>query len=129
MLTCGPVIGMLYGVALVSEHRPDPSSRAAGSGLIVRTTSNGRSTEVDVLSDDGVFTVTVPAVADEAAASRFSGLFRQVTSLRLDVSDHEVEASVRGVRHRLPVTQPVGLHVALSLAARGVPAVVARRGR
>jgi hypothetical protein len=120
---------MLYGVTLVSEHRPDPTSPDTGCGLVVRTSSNGRSTEVDVLADDGVVTVTVPAVADEAAAARFAGLFRQVTSVRLDVDGHEVEASVRGVRHRLPVTQPVGLHVALSLAAQGVPALVSWRGR
>lgn len=100
-----------------------------GPGLVVRTAALGRATEVDVLSDDGVYTVTVPAVADAAAAARFAGLFRQVTSLRFEVSDHRVEAHVRGIRHRLPVSQPVGLPVALSLAARGVPATVARRGR
>jgi hypothetical protein len=128
MLTYGSVVGMLSIVALVDEHPHDPLPTVSRGGLIVRTTCNGRSTEVDVLTDDGVFTITVPAVADEAAAERFAGLFRQVTSLRLEVVDHEVAATVRGIRHRLPVSQPVGLGVALSLTGRGVPAMVTRQG-
>lgn len=116
-------------MALVHHrHQPDDASPVDACGLVVRTTAHGRATDVDVLADDGVFTVTVPAVADDRAAARFAGVFRQVTSLRLDVDDHDVVASVRGVRHRLPASQRVGLSVALSLASRGVPAIVARRG-
>jgi hypothetical protein len=117
---------MLYGVTLVSQ--PMPHVVGASSGLIVRTTVGDRSTEVDVLADDGLFTVAIPARADDAAATRFAGLFRRVVSVRLDVDGHDVAATVRGVRHRLPTTQPVGLPVALSLAARGVPAIVSRSG-
>jgi hypothetical protein len=115
-------------MALVSDPVLD-EAQASDGGLIVRTSSNGRSTEVDVLGPDGIFTVSVPGIADDGAASRFLAVFRQVVSVRFDVRDHEVGATVRGVRHRLPVEQSVGLSTALSLAARGIPTLVVREGR
>lgn len=117
---------MLYVVTVLGEPRAHPAAQA--SGVIVRTSCRDRVTEVDVLADDGLFTVAVPARADDAAADRFASLFRRVLSLHFDVHDHDVTARVSGVRHRLPTDQPVNLPVALSLAARGVPALVHRYG-
>lgn len=118
------MVGMLYVVTLLGELRAHPAAQA--SGVLVRTTCRDRVTEVDALADDGLFTVAVPARADAAAADRFSRLFHRVLSLHFDVHGPDVTARVRGVRHRLPVDQRVNLPVALSLAARGVPALVHR---
>jgi hypothetical protein len=115
-------------MALVSDPVLD-EAEASDGGLIVRTSSNERATEVDVLGPDGIFTVSVPGFADDQAASRFLAVFRQVVSVRFDVRDHEVAATVRGIRHRLPAEQAVGLSAALSLAARGIPTLVVREVR
>ena len=101
---------------------PSPVGRA--SGLVVRTTTRTRTTDLDVLADDHVFTVAVPSCADDDLARRFLGLFNQVSSVRIDVRGTHTDATVRGVRHRAPVEQHVGMSTALGLLACGVPTLV-----
>jgi hypothetical protein len=101
---------------------PEPTARA--SGLVVRTTARGRSTDLDVLAHDHLFTVAVPSCADDDMARRMLALFRQISSVRIDVRGAVTTATVRGVRHRCPAEQTVGLATALGLLARGVPTLV-----
>jgi hypothetical protein len=107
-----------------SETTADVAPPSRTAGLVVRTTARRGSTDLDVLTPDGVLTVGVPLHPDPDMAHRTHALFRQITSVRIDVRGPVTTATVRGVRNRCPAERAVGLATALGLLALGIPTLV-----
>jgi hypothetical protein len=96
------------------------------AGLVARLTEHRGRTWVDVLADDGITSVEVPASADTTAAARVRAVFRHVTSVRIEIDGGGISVLVRGIGHRQPVERAVSLRAGLALARQGVPTLLVR---
>ena len=67
---------------------------------------------------------TPKAPAGRAAAARAETGMRRVSWVRIVLDDQGAHCQAVGVGHRLPITRPITLETALTLAATGVPTVV-----
>ena len=98
-----------------TTHSPSVSD-ASIARLVARDGSTA------VIRHDGS-SITLPVVANDRSAASFLRTVRRVGRVEIDAT--RLRAAVAGVGHRRAFRRQIPVSMALGLAARGVPAMVA----